>query len=49
MTTVETVRGPVPAERLETVLAHEHVFVLTEEQITTMLVDSPRQFLTTGS
>jgi phosphotriesterase-related protein len=31
MTTVETVRGPIPAEELKTVLAHEHVFVLDEE------------------
>ncbi|MGW3849415.1 phosphotriesterase family protein [Streptomyces fagopyri] len=30
-TNVETVRGPVPAEDLRTVLMHEHVFVLTEE------------------
>jgi phosphotriesterase-related protein len=30
-TTVETVRGPVAAADLKTVLAHEHVFVLDEE------------------
>jgi phosphotriesterase-related protein len=28
---VETVRGPVPVDELETVLMHEHVFVRTEE------------------
>jgi len=31
MTTVETVRGPVAADELKTVLMHEHVFVLDEE------------------
>lgn len=31
MSTVETVRGPVPAADLGTVLMHEHVFVLSEE------------------
>ncbi|WP_089104532.1 phosphotriesterase family protein [Streptomyces hyaluromycini] len=29
--TVQTVRGPVPADDLGTVLMHEHVFVLSEE------------------
>jgi phosphotriesterase-related protein len=29
--TVETVRGPVPAQEFKTVLAHEHVFVLDPE------------------
>lgn len=31
MTTVETLRGPVAADALKTVLMHEHVFVLDEE------------------
>jgi phosphotriesterase-related protein len=31
MTTVETVRGPVAADELNSVLMHEHVFVLDEE------------------
>jgi phosphotriesterase-related protein len=31
MTEVQTVRGPVPASGLGTVLMHEHVFVLNEE------------------
>ena len=31
MTEVQTVRGPVPADALGTVLMHEHVFVLNEE------------------
>lgn len=31
MTEVQTVRGPVPASELGTVLMHEHVFVLNEE------------------
>jgi phosphotriesterase-related protein len=31
MTDVQTVRGPVPAERLGSTLMHEHVFVLGEE------------------
>ncbi|MGI5239287.1 phosphotriesterase family protein [Dactylosporangium sp. CA-139066] len=31
MPDVETVRGPVPAEQLGTVLMHEHVFVRSEE------------------
>ena len=38
---VETVRGPVEAAALGRVLMHEHV---TEEQITTMLVDNPRHY-----
>ena len=40
MATVETVRGPVEAA-LGRVLMHEHV---TEEQITTMIVDNPRHY-----
>lgn len=31
MSTVETVRGPLPVEELQTVLMHEHVFVVNEE------------------
>ncbi|MEZ0115440.1 putative metal-dependent phosphotriesterase family hydrolase [Catenulispora sp. EB89] len=30
-TTVQTVRGPVAADRLGTVLMHEHIFVLDKE------------------
>jgi phosphotriesterase-related protein len=31
VTRVETVRGPIDVDRLGTTLAHEHVFVLSEE------------------
>ena len=33
MNTVETVRGPVPADRLGPTLAHEHVFVMQPEAL----------------
>lgn len=41
MATVQTGRGPVEAAALGRVLLHEHV---TEEQITTMLVDNPPHY-----
>ncbi len=31
MTSVDTVRGPVPVGELGTVLMHEHVFVISDE------------------
>jgi predicted metal-dependent phosphotriesterase family hydrolase len=33
MTEVETVRGPVPAESLQSVLMHEHVFVRLAREV----------------
>ena len=49
MPQIETAKGPVDCAVLGTTLMHEHVFILspeisvTQDQITTMLVDNPRK------
>jgi predicted metal-dependent phosphotriesterase family hydrolase len=42
MTHVQTVRGPVPVDRLGATLMGERG--VTDEQLTTMLVDNPRRY-----
>jgi predicted metal-dependent phosphotriesterase family hydrolase len=58
MPSVETVRGPVDVGDLGTTLTHEHIHHdvlpalreqgVTEEQLTTMLVENPRRYFTAG-